>query len=1069
MFDSPDLYRWIVRSTSDGIWVFDRDGRTLYANAAMADILGRAPEEMTGLSVYDTLDEVGQEQFRDHLAALEDDTAGEDNLECSLLRKDGSRIWALVSHSPLKDDHGAQRGWVHRVTELTDRKLLLEKVRASEQQLAEAQSIAKVGSWDWDVPNNVVTWSDELYRMYNLQPQQFEATYEGFLAHVHPADRPRVEEIVGTAFAGADTFAFDARVIKYGGGEGWIRGRGVVVRDENGAPVRMRGTSQDITDSVEAAQALADASARLTVLQAMTSAANRANSLAEAVEVALAELGAHTDWSPGAVYRVGVRGDLEPMSLDRFPGSEGRAPTETVLRAVAERTVVWGDRPVVPEGVTGAIAIPVVVEEATVCVVELLTEAGFDPDRHILETLDQVAGQLARVAERERSALRLATARDAAMAASRMKSDFLATMSHEIRTPLNGVIGLSDLLLRTDLAPQQRRLANGVEQAGRTLLGLINDILDLSKIEAGKLELEVVDFDVRAVVERVAGLMAEAARPKSVELMVGCDPAVPTVLRGDPVRFGQVVTNLVSNAVKFTHDGEVVVRVDLGERRGSRVVLRVEVRDTGIGIPPDTQDRLFDAFTQADASTTREYGGTGLGLTISQQLVHALGGEIGMTSEPGTGSTFWFTAELEDASAHRAAEQRDVSSDAGSDVLKGMRVLVVDDNETNRFILREQLESWDVEAEVAASADQALEAMRTAALAGEPFAAVLVDVRMPGTDGLGLAEMVRADSAVADARLMLLTSVGDVGEEAMTRLGIDACLDKPVARAELLDRLVRVADPDTADGTHAGQRGKAPSVRGRVLVVEDNPVNQVVAVGMLESLGYQFEVAHDGLEAVRATAAGHAFSAVLMDVQMPRLDGYDATRAIRLQEPPGARVPIIAMTAGAVAGEQERCIAAGMDDFLAKPVDLDRLESTLRRWTHRNAEAPQPEEAMVDMNGADGVLDRSRMSMLWDLKPGDPSMFYRFVDSFLESAPGDAAAVLAAAATGDHDDLVEKAHRLKGSALNLGVPHVGRVCQELEDAGDRRDLDGVDALATELTREVERALRALRHIRSHGL
>jgi PAS domain S-box-containing protein len=769
---NPELFRWIVGSTTDGLWILDDAGTTTFANDRLAELLGRTAEEMVNLPVSETLDISGRQQFLDHLEAPGGTQGSRENLDCSLIRKDGSHIWALVSHSPLLDDEGVRRGWLHRVTELTDRKLLLDKLVSSEQQLAEAQSIAKVGSWEWDVSNNVVTWSDELYRIYELQPQEFAATYEGFLEYVHPEDRPLVEAAVSSAFTETDTFEFDARINKQGGDEGWIRGRGRVTRDEQGAPVRMGGTAHEITESVLVAQ-------------------------------------------------------------------------------------------------------------------------------------------------------ELAATRDAAMEDSRMKSDFLATMSHEIRTPLNGVIGLTELLMRTDLGPGQQELATGISQAGGTLLGLLNHILDLSKIESGKLELELVDFDVRDVVEQVAALMAEEARLKSVDLEVACRAEVPRTLRGDPVRFGQVITNLVSNAVKFTTDGHVAVRVSQEARQTGSRVLRVEVSDTGIGIPVEAQPDLFESFTQADTSTTREFGGTGLGLTISRRLVEALGGEIGFTSEVGVGSTFWFTATF-----------RDSRAEPGPD---------------------------------AALATSALEPAPTAAPA--------------------------------------------------------PCL-------------------------------------GTVLVAEDNAVNQMVARGMLEGLGYAAEFMQDGLEAVAAvTGSPGRYVAVLMDCRMPRLDGYAATLAIRQQQRPEDRVPIIAMTASAVVGERERCLAAGMDDFLAKPVGFELLEATLARWI---GGSPSTQALPAGGEVEDGVIDLVRVKMLQDLRPGDRSLFEQFVDTFLKKVSGDVEAIEGAVRCADHPRLVDAAHVLKGSAQNLGAAEVGRVCQALESAGGQEDTGAAEALIPVLTEQVDRASYALK-------
>ncbi len=1059
---SGDLSRSILRSTTDGLWIFDEVGRTVYANGRLAEILGRSDEEMSRLCVADALDEPGREQLQDHLTALANGADAAENAECSFLRPDGTRIWVLVSHSPLLDDDGTARGWLHRVTELTDRRLLLDRVLTSEQQLAEAQAIANVGSWEWDVPADLVTWSDQLFRMYDLPPQSFEPTFERFLSFVHPEDRALVDAALTDALRGADVFDFKARIVRHSGEEAWIHGNGLLVRNEAGEPSRLSGTAHDITATVRAAQALKAASDRLAVLQAMTSAANETSSLGEAVVVAVRELSAYTGWLPRQAWSTGPDGSSLSMQLESSTPTTWTTLGPTGVRALAEAGVAWSDE-VTPDGTpVGVIAIPVLVGSQVRCVVELITAVGLQPDPEILETIHQVAGQLARVAEREHSARELAAARDDALAASRMKSDFLATMSHEIRTPLNGVIGLSELLLRTDLSPRQRQLSHGVEQAGRTLLGLINDVLDLSKIEAGKLEIETVDFQVREVLEQAVALIAEPARANGVELLVHCSGDVPENLRGDPVRFGQIVTNLLSNAVKFTTDGEVVVRATLEARQGPRTTLKVEVSDSGVGIAPADQERLFEAFAQADSSTTRRFGGTGLGLSISKRLAEALGGEIGVVSEVGAGSTFWFTAGFEETVARPYPDDA-----AAAAKLAGLRVLVVDDNPTNRMITSEQLALWDVSSSGASSAREAMTELRRAARAGEPFEAVLVDMCMPDINGLELAELVRADPLVAHAHLLMLTSVTEVDELVLARLGIDTCLIKPVLPSTLLGSLLRlVGEPDRA-ARHLRGSETLPTGRGRVLVAEDNPLNQLVAQGMLESLGYEVEIVQDGVEAVEAVRTGSGFVAVLMDCQMPRLDGYAATGKIRAEEADELRVPIIAMTAAAIAGERERCLASGMDDFLVKPVDRDLLDQTLDRWLS----GPTPNQAAPGDRTVTSslVLDLARMRMLQGLTPGDASMFHRFVDSFLDSAPKDVTGVRAAVTSDDADALVQAAHRLRGSALNLGVPRVALTSGDLEELGERADLGAAAAVVDQLAREVDRALEALRRVRAEGL
>ncbi|MET3172381.1 UNVERIFIED_ORG: two-component system sensor histidine kinase/response regulator [Arthrobacter sp. UYCu721] len=690
-------------------------------------------------------------------------------------------------------------------------------------------------------------------------------------------------------------------------------------------------------------------------------------------------------------------------------------------------------------------------------------------------------GTIARdITLRRAAELELQAAREAALESSRLKSEFLATMSHEIRTPMNGVVGLTALLLETPLDATQKQYAQGVKGAGEALLALINDILDFSKLEAGKVDLDARAFDPRVLVEEVAGLLTEPAQAKDLELIAYCEPDVPARLHGDSGRIRQILLNLASNAVKFTAAGEVSIRVKVetpDAEPGATATVYFEVRDTGIGIDPTHHARLFESFSQADASTTRRYGGTGLGLAICSRLTEAMGGEIGLDSVPEEGSTFWFRIPLP-----VAPPSTDPVPAAG--FLTGLRVLVVDDNATNRLVLESQLRGWKLQPEAVPDARAALACAHEAAAAGEPFHLAVLDLCMPDTDGLELARALKADPAVADIELILLTSSMQVNAAEIADAGVREWLMKPVRSSEFYNRLVRLMStrehhaPAPSAGSPSGLPSAAESSpqspaesspessfrvpsRGRILVVEDNEVNQLVARATVTKFGYAVDVVADGAEAVAATA-GTRYAAVLMDCHMPVMDGFEATRVIRRRDGEANRLPIIAMTAGALDGDRERCLAAGMDDYLSKPVDAVELEAALARWVPEEEPhlVPQLHDApqlLAVTGGRPPALDADRLAMLRDLGPEDGrGLLPATTEAFRKDVPARLAALREAVTDGGGPALTQAAHALKGAAANIGATAVASLCGELEDMGRSGMLDGGPQLVSRLEAELVR-------------
>jgi PAS domain S-box-containing protein len=873
----------------DAMVILDDHRHYVDANPAACQLFGVSAEELIGRRMDDFAVPAMREVIDEWWASLM--LTGYDEGEAELLRDDGLGV-AVEFTATARVAPGRHLSTLRDVTERKAADALLER---QQHMLTEAQSVGGFGSWELDLVTGTVVWSDEMYRIYGID-RAGPIEFEELRRLAHPDDRARLDEVHRLARASHEPFQDEYRVVRPDGTMRVIESRGEVVRGDDGTPLRMFGTGQDITERRHAEVERRNFSTILDGSHDAISACSLDGVLiswnrgAEKLYGYTAEeaIGQHV-----AMILPAQEGDADRANWRRTRRGENVEPFESVRIAKDGREVAV------------AVTLSPIVDAAG----EITGVAAIGRDiTHHKQTLTALAETSAKAVE-----------------ASRLKSQFMANMNHELRTPLNGVIGISSLLLGTALNEAQREYVEALRVSGNALMAVIEDILDFSKIEAGKLELESEPFELRTLVEDVASMVAVSQPERGVEVVSCVDPSLPSNVWGDANRIRQVLTNLANNAVKFTQAGEVDVNVSGHHDTAERVHLRFEVIDTGIGIDAGKQESIFESFAQVDGSTTRRYGGTGLGLTIAKQLVAMMGGEIGVRSTPGEGSTFWFTLPLRVA----PSDPPPVADPA----LAGVRVLVVDDKATNRAILTCQLGGWGMAVETAANGPAGLAELQAAARSGRPYDLVLLDFKMPGMSGGELGLAIRADPSLRAMALVMMVAARDSASAAAV-VEVDGVATKPLRQPRLYEEIARVvtgspasepADPGQpppyADAQRAATR--------RILVAEDNAVNQLVAVRLLEQRGYVVDVAANGREALEMHART-PYDAIFMDCQMPELDGYETTGEIRRREDGGERrTPIIAMTASTMPGDNERCLAAGMDYYSGKPISTASLDRVL--------------------------------------------------------------------------------------------------------------------------------------------
>ncbi|MBL8385426.1 MAG: PAS domain-containing protein [Burkholderiales bacterium] len=1042
------------------------DGRFVQFNRAWERLTGRARADWIGKTVAELPDLAEAER----VALADRDFSGHpdhvERIETTLRTADGDACHVIVNMAALRLADGTIAGTIGTITDVTETRRLIEQNELQREQLALVNQSAQAGVWDIEWPDGRAYFSPRYFEMLGYQPTPDNMLPGARSELVHPDDRARVEAAREAHFNGAAPY-FDCeyRLRRADGGYLWVNGRGLASLDGAGRPVRFTGSIIDITQR-RLAQIEIERQRELLAL------------VIESVQAGVWD----EDLAAGTVYFSPRYRDILGFGPDE--DLRDHAHDDSCYHAEDRAAVLAARTTALRDGTPLDLEFRMRRADGEYVWVNARAKASYGADGVPV----RYTGAIIDIGRRKEAEFALRDANQRALEAAQVKSTFLATMSHEIRTPLNGVIGSAGLLQDTPLNAEQQDYVETIRISGVQLLTLIDDILDYSKIESGRMELEDEPFDVATVIEDAFDLVAERARAKRLELLYDIAPEVPRRIHGDITRVRQVLINLVGNAVKFTERGEICVSCAMAEgdpAGGGPLRLRFAVRDTGIGIDPDKTERLFNPFTQVDASTTRKYGGTGLGLAISQRLIGLMGGVIGVASTPGEGSTFTFTIatrRAEDGAAH-SRRMREIGSIAGK------RVLIVDDYPSNRRILAAQCANWGLWTVETASAKEALEAIEAAHAAETPFDAVITDMLMPEADGLDLAREVAAHRKAHRVRLPVLILSSAPRAEAFAgrdvhERWIEAYILKPARQAQLFNALLDALAPERpfhlAGPESVARPGAMQAYSGklRILLAEDNEINRKIAVRMLERLGKTATVAENGMQALELATAGE-FDCILMDVQMPELDGLEATRRIVAALPPERLPYIVAMTANAMAGDREICLAAGMHDYIAKPVQTQALADALarcqqflqRREGGGRAEAPAAAGAGggAAATGAAAapdalpVIDTAQIEELLGLDDSG-AVLADFVQMYTTQAPQRIDEITRAFAEGDLKRLTQVAHSLKGASGNLGALAVADAARRLEVAGQSGDDHGIAALIDEMRaryRDAEAALKAL--------
>ena len=1035
---SEKRYRDLVEHSRGLMCMHDLEGTILSVNSSAAHTLGYQPAELLGRNLVELITPELRKFFPAYLERIK--KSRNDSGPMNVVTREGEeRIW--LYRNSVYEEAGEAPYVIGHALDVTELRRAEEALRVSEERLNRAVATTKSCVWEWNIETNEVYFSPSWIKSLGYRLDEITPTFTAWESLVHPDDLPATLDIL-TAHIEGRSPAYDCenRLRAKNGDYRWHRNVGKVVAfDQSGKPLRVVGISIDISDRKRSEEALRRSEERFRSLSAS---------------------------SPIGIFQTDVEGRTIYVN-DRWQQLSGLGFEESLDHGWAQAVHPEDRGPLLARWQEAASRGQEFSGEFRIVTRQGETRWAYVRVRAMLSGEGEFIGYVGTdedITDSKLLEVELQRARDAALESARLKSEFLANMSHEIRTPLNAIVGMTGLVLDTELTAEQRQFCEIVRTSADALLAVINDILDFSKIEAGKLQFEIMDFDLFSNTESVVDLFAEQALAKGIDLFSLIDKEVPTALRGDPGRIRQVLINFFSNAIKFTERGEVVLRITKESQRDRDAVLRFAVSDTGIGIPEEAQRHLFDAFSQVDSSTTRKYGGTGLGLAISRQIVEMMGGEIGVQSEPAKGSTFWFTMRFEEQAEERMANGLPPQ-------LQGLRVLVVDDNATNRQILHRQISAWGLRNGSAETGSEALTVLRREAAAGDPYDIAVIDMQMPGMDGMTVARSIKSDAAIAATHLMMITSLGFRRDEKMLRdAGIGICLTKPLKQSQFLDSLLRLFAKGAVAMQQSEARATLPrswSTSGikhphvRILVVEDNSTNQKVALHQLQKLGYSADAVANGIEAVEALARV-PYDIVLMDCLMPEMDGFEATKQIRRREGESKHTTIIAMTAGAFESDRQRCFSMGMDDYICKPIREGELAAVLNRWVKAGAEIQQAARIAEEESPSTDVAGNNVVERMKKFRAGcDPSLFIEFIDGIIGDTNEGIKQLRLALSEGDTETLSNRAHTLKSICGSIGARGMMEICEYIEERARAGSVGGFHMMIELLKEDFDSVRRIL--------